>query len=87
MTTKEILSQLQEEVSKNDFDRYLKQLVYKKSSSSDEIAVFEVNNKFIANYIKTKFSSVIQDVFEKNAEAKPSIEIKAHLCSKMGLFY
>ena len=76
MTTKEILSQLQEEVSKNDFDRYLKQLVYKKSSSSDEIAVFEVNNKFIANYIKTKFSSIIQDVFEKNAEAKPSIEIK-----------
>ena len=76
MTTKEILSQLQEEVSKNDFERYLKQLTYKKSSSSNEIAVFEVNNKFIANYIKTKFSSIIQDVFEKNKNTKPSIEIK-----------
>ncbi len=76
MTTKEILSQLEQEVSKNDFERYLKQLIYKKSSSSDEIAVFEVNNKFIANYIKTKFSSVIQDLFEKNKNTKPSIEIK-----------
>ena len=76
MTTKEILSQLQEEVSKNDFERYLKQLVYKKSSSSDDIAVFEVTNKFIANYIKTKFSPIIQEVFEKNKNTKPSIEIK-----------
>lgn len=76
MTTKEILSQLQEEVSKNDFERYLKQLIYKKSSSSDEIAVFEVNNKFIANYIKTKFSSTLQDIFEKYKNIKPSIEIK-----------
>jgi len=76
LTTKEILSQLQNEVSKNDFERYLKQLIYKKSSSSDEIAVFEVNNKFIANYIKTKFTSAIQDIFEKNKQTKPSIEIK-----------
>ncbi|MCD4757200.1 MAG: chromosomal replication initiator protein DnaA [Arcobacteraceae bacterium] len=76
MTTKEILSQLQEEVSKNDYERYLKQLVYKKSSSSDDIAVFEVTNKFIANYIKTKFSPIIQEVFEKNKNTKPSIEIK-----------
>jgi chromosomal replication initiator protein len=76
LTTKEILSQLQEEVSKNDFERYLKQLVYKKSSSSDEIAVFEVPNKFIANYIKTKFSSIMRDIFEKNKNTKPSIEVK-----------
>jgi chromosomal replication initiator protein len=76
LTTKEILSQLQEEVSKNDFERYLKQLVYKKSSSSDDIAVFEVSNKFIANYIKTKFTPILQDIFEKNKNRKPSIEIK-----------
>ena len=76
MTTKDILSYLQNEVSNNDFDRYLKQLIYKKSSSNNEIAVFEVSNKFIANYIKTKFTSVLQDVFEKIEHIKPSIEIK-----------
>ncbi|MEA3353441.1 MAG: chromosomal replication initiator protein DnaA [Campylobacterota bacterium] len=76
MTAKDILSQLQNEVSQNDFDRYLKQLVYKKSSSNDEVAVFEVQNKFVANYIKTKFSHILQDIFEKEAHIKPSIEIK-----------
>ncbi len=76
MTTKDILSHLQNEVSDNDFERYLKQLVYKKSSSSNEIAVFEVSNKFIANYIKTKFTSVLQDIFEKFEQTKPSVEIK-----------
>lgn len=76
MNTKDILAQIQTEVSKSDYDRYLKQLVYKKSSSSDKIAVFEVNNKFIANYIKTKFTNALQEIFEKNKNRKPSIEIK-----------
>jgi len=76
LTTKEILSYIEPEVSSNDFNRYIKQLTYKKQSSTDEIAVFEVSNKFIANYIKTKFSSIIQNVFEKEYNIKPSIEIK-----------
>ncbi|MEA2019939.1 MAG: chromosomal replication initiator protein DnaA [Campylobacterota bacterium] len=76
MTTKDILLSLQNEVSKSDFDRYLKQLIYKKISSSDELAVFEVPNKYIANFIKTKFTNTIRDIFEKNKKTKPSIEIK-----------
>ena len=75
MTTKEILSALESEVSKNDFDNILKQLVYKKTSSSDELAVFEVTNKHIANFIKTKYTSILQDIFEKEKNIKPSIEI------------
>ncbi len=76
LTTKDILLALQNEVSQNNFDRYLKQLIYKKASSSDELAVFEVQNKFIANFIKTKFTTVIQDIFENNLNIRPSIEIK-----------
>lgn len=76
MTTKDILSALKNEVSQNDFDRYLKQLVYKKASSSNELAVFEVQNKFIANFIKTKFTTIIEDIFENNLNIRPSVEIK-----------
>ncbi|RLA77927.1 MAG: chromosomal replication initiator protein DnaA, partial [Epsilonproteobacteria bacterium] len=76
MTTKDILLSLQNEVSSNDYERYLKQLVYKKTSSSDELAVFEVPNKYIANFIKTKFTNTLKDIFEKNKHTKPSIEIK-----------
>ena len=75
MTTKEILSALENEVSKNDFNNVLKQLTYKKTSSSDELAVFEVNNKHIASFIKTKYTTILQEVFEKETNIKPSIEI------------
>jgi len=76
LTTKDILLSLQSEVSKSDFDRYLKQLVYKKTSSNTELAVFEVPNKYIANFIKTKFTHTLKEMFEKNKKTKPSIEIK-----------
>jgi len=75
LTTKDILIALENEVSKNDYNNVLKQLVYKKSSSSDELAVFEVNNKFIASFIKTKYSIMIQEIFENQENIKPSIEI------------
>ncbi|MGB5866683.1 MAG: chromosomal replication initiator protein DnaA [Arcobacteraceae bacterium] len=75
MTTKEILSALENEVSKNDFENVLKQLVYKRTSSSDELAVFEVNNKHIASFIKTKYTALLQDIFENETKIKPSIEI------------
>ena len=75
MTTKEILLALESEVSKNDYNNILKQLIYKKNSSSDELAVFEVTNKFIANFIKTKYSSLLQDILEEETKIKPSIEI------------
>lgn len=75
MTTKEILLALENEVSKNDFENVLKQLVYKKVSSSNELAVFEVNNKFIASFIKTKYTTILQEIFEKETNIKPSIEI------------
>jgi len=76
LTTKEILLSLQKEVTTNDYNKFLKQLIYKKTSSSDELAIFEVPNKFIANYIKTKFSTSIRNIFETNKGTKPTIEIK-----------
>jgi len=75
LTTKEILSALENEVSKNDFDNVLKQLIYKKTSSSDELAVFEVHNKHIASFIKTKYTDILQEILEKETKIKPSIEI------------
>ena len=76
MTNKEILSVLQEETTKIDYNRFLKQLSYKKISSDENIAVFEVPNKYIANWIKSKYSKIIQHCFEMIDGTKPSIEIK-----------
>jgi chromosomal replication initiator protein len=75
LTTKDILLALENEVSKNDFNNILKQLVYKKASSSNELAIFEVNNKHIASFIKTKYTILLQDILENITNIKPSIEI------------
>ncbi len=76
MTTKEILLSLQKEVTTDDYERFLQQIVYKKASSSDELAVFEVPNKYLASYIKTRFSKTIKEVFKSVKDTKPTIEIK-----------
>lgn len=76
MTTKDFQTIIQKEASKTDFERYLKQLVYKKVSSDEKIAIFEVNNKYIASWIKSKFTNLIQHCFEIYDGTKPSVEIK-----------
>ena len=76
MTSKDFLTIIQKESNKSDYDRYLKQLVYKKVSSDENIAIFEVNNKYIASWIKSKFTDLIQHCFEIYDGSKPKIEIK-----------
>ena len=76
MTTKDFLTIIQKEATKTDYERYLKQLVYKKISSDEKIAIFEVNNKYIASWIKSKFTNLIQHCFEIFDGSKPTIEIK-----------
>ncbi|MGM0519478.1 MAG: chromosomal replication initiator protein DnaA [Campylobacterota bacterium] len=76
MTNKEFLAIIQKEATATDFDRYLKQLVYKKISSDDKLALFEVSNKYIASWIKSKFTGLIQNCFEQYDGTKPKVEIK-----------
>ena len=76
MTSKDFLTIIQKEENKTDYERYLKQLVYKKVSSDEKIAIFEVNNKYIASWIKSKFTNLIQHCFEIYDGSKPTIEIK-----------
>lgn len=75
MTTKEILSTIKNDINKLDYERYLKQLVYKKNISSENLAVFEVPNRFLANWIKTKYSDTLVHCFEKMDNSKPKIKI------------
>ncbi|RXJ86142.1 chromosomal replication initiator protein DnaA [Arcobacter sp. CECT 8985] len=76
MTNKEFLSIIKEESNSIDYNRYLKQLVYKKISSDEKIAVFEVSNKYIASWIKSKYRNLIQHCFETIDGTKPEVEIK-----------
>ncbi len=76
MTSKEFLQIIEKEANPADYKKYLKQLTYKKISSDDSLAVFEVSNKYIASWIKSKFTPVIQQCFEVYDGTKPDVEIK-----------
>ena len=71
-----ILEELQKELSSSDYDKFIKQLVYKKASSSDDLIVFEAPNKLIANFIKTLYTNTIQNICFNLIGKKPAIEIK-----------
>ena len=55
MTNKDFLALIEKEATSIDYDRYLKQLTYKKISSDENLAVFEVSNKYIASWIRFFF--------------------------------
>ena len=76
MTKINILDELKKELPSTDYNKFIKQLSYKRTSSSDELLVFEAPNRFIANYVKTKFSAIFQDICHNICGIKPSIEIK-----------
>lgn len=76
MSKLNILDELANQLSSHDYDKFIKQLSYKKASSTDEILVFEAPNRFIANYVKTKYTKIIQDLCQNITSIKPSIEIK-----------
>jgi chromosomal replication initiator protein len=76
MTSKEFLQIIEREANPADYKKYLKQLTYKKISSDDKIAVFEISNKYIASWIKSKYTTLIQQCFESYDGTKPDIEIK-----------
>jgi len=76
MTSKEFLTIIKKEANPTDYKRYLKQLSYKKISSDDKLAVFEVSNRYLASWIKSKYKPLIQHCFEIYDGTKPDIEIK-----------
>ena len=69
------MDELKNEVSSSDYEKFIKQMIYKKATSSDELMIFEVPNKIIANFIKTKFRPIIQDIVFNKAHIKPKIHI------------
>ncbi len=76
MTSKEFLQIIKKEANPTDYKRYLKQLTYKKISSDEKLAIFEVSNKYIASWIKSKYTRLIQHCFDIYDGTKPDIEIK-----------
>ena len=71
-----ILNLLKNEISDNEYQRYIKQLKYKEDESKSDIIVFTAPNPLIAKWIKTKYCDKIAHIYESQTGQKPKIIIK-----------
>jgi chromosomal replication initiator protein len=71
-----IIGDIEEKISKSDFDTWFSQTALKKVDS-DSI-VIEVPNKFIANWIKENFISDIRSSLKKRLNRNPAVQFTYH---------
>jgi len=70
-----ILLTLKDEISDNEYKRYIKQLSFSTEHSRSDYALFYAPNPLIANWIKAKFSQKIAHLFEIKSGNKVTIKI------------
>ncbi|HHB94051.1 MAG TPA: chromosomal replication initiator protein DnaA, partial [Campylobacterales bacterium] len=70
-----ILNKLKQELSNEEWNRYIKHLKYDNKASRSDIAQFYAPNILISKWIKTKYSKKIEHLFELENNTKPKIII------------
>jgi len=73
---KSILLKLKNEITQNEYERYIKNIDYDDINSRSDIAIFITPNIIISKWIKTKYSEKIAHLFEIEIGIKPKIEIE-----------
>jgi chromosomal replication initiator protein len=68
------LNLLKDEISKLDYDRYIKQLKFNESASSESLYIYEAPNMILANHIKTKFAKKILHLIEVHTGIRPQLQ-------------
>jgi len=71
-----VLNLLKNEISDNEYQRYIKQLKYKEEESKSDNIVFTAPNPLIAKWIKTKYCNKIAQIYESQTGHRPTILIK-----------
>ncbi|CAD7288769.1 Chromosomal replication initiator protein DnaA [Campylobacter majalis] len=75
MLIDEILESLSSQISKKEYESYIKQLKYNEKSSSDDIIIFNAPNELLAKFILTRYSEKIAYLYEARTGIKPKIEV------------
>lgn len=71
----DILHTLKDEITENEYNRYIKQLTFSTEHSRSDFAFFYAPNPLIANWIKAKYSQKIAHLFEVKSGNKVRIKI------------
>ena len=62
----EVANSVIAKLSKSEAKNYISQIIFDESRSNSSEVVFIAPNALVANYIRTKFSSLIANTFEPN---------------------
>jgi chromosomal replication initiator protein len=73
-----VLYELQKEINKSEYERYVKKLVYDTKRSRSNIAYFYAPNLFVAKWVSTKYADKIAHLFELFTEIRPQVFIEVH---------
>lgn len=65
-----ILEIFKKDINKNYYENYISQLNFKKLSDDNKTITFEIPNKYLSNYIKTKFLDTLKQILKKNPTFK-----------------
>ena len=78
MLYEEVFSLLKDEISKTEYERYIKNLKFDESSSKSDFVVFLAPNPIIARWITTKYTKKLAHLFEVKTGVKPTISVKTY---------
>ncbi len=76
MLYEEILSLLKNEISKKEYNRYIKNLKFDENNSKSNFITFIAPNPIIAKWIQTKYTKKLAHFFEIKTGIKPEISIQ-----------
>ncbi len=72
-----VLEMLKDEVTEVEYDRFIKQLNYNARSSKSDIAIFDAPNQLVANWIKTRYTQKLEQLFELKTSFRVVVKIQA----------
>ncbi len=75
MLADNVIKLLKDEISEQEYNRYIKQLKFDEKNSKSNLKIFIAPNILIANWIKTKYSKKLSHLFEIKTGIKPEIKI------------
>lgn len=71
-----ILKGLKKEITEEQYNKYIKNIIFDEENSQSDLKILFANNIFIANWIKRNYADKIATLFENETEIKPTIKIK-----------
>lgn len=75
MVWNDILKQLKDRVSLEEYENYLSKLKFNESASKSDLKVFNIPNIFLANWVESQYLQEIALLFEEFCNIKPEIKI------------